>query len=463
MFSGCDSIEEFSGKFASEDGYTLIHNNNLVVFAKACGIEEYTIPEYVTHIEERAFANCSDISLFTFKSTTPPTLGADVFEGIDNLQISIPVEAVEAYLTCDWPYEYRRAIVELADINNIPDSCRLYYTTKDNQKLNNYPEDGYSVLSHTYADGQGMVVFYSPLTSIGDGAFCDCGKLTSVTIPDSVTSIGEGAFLWCSSLKSVNIPDRVTSIGKGAFHSCSSLTSVTIPDSVTSIGGSTFEGCSSLTSVTIPDRVTSIGNNAFYCCNSLISVTIGDSVTSIGDAAFGNCSRLTSVTIPDSVTSIGVAAFSSCGSLTSVTIPDSVTSIGHSAFAGCSSLTSVTIGNSVTSIGRSAFAGCSSLTSVTIGSSVISIGDAAFEYCSSLTSVTIPDSVTLIGYEAFSHCYSLAGVYCEATTPPSLGGGDEFYYNALGRKIFVPNESVEAYKSADGWADYADSIVGYDF
>mgnify|MGYP003416934844 FL=1 len=27
----------------------------------------------------------------------------------------------------------------------------------------------------------------------------------------------------------------------------------------------------------------------------------------------------------------------------------------------------------------------------------------------------------------------------------------------------MPMESVEAYMSADGWADYADSIVGYDF
>ena len=35
--------------------------------------------------------------------------------------------------------------------------------------------------------------------------------------------------------------------------------------------------------------------------------------------------------------------------------------------------------------------------------------------------------------------------------------------NASGRKIYVPAESVQAYKSADGWRDYADAIVGYDF
>ena len=309
MFSGCDSIEELSGKFATEDGYALIHNGNLLVFAKACGVEEYTIPEYVTHIEERVFADCSNISLFTFKSTTPPTLGANVFAGIENLQISIPVEAVESYLVCDWPYEYRRAIIELADINNIPDSCRLYYTTNDNQKLNVYPEDGRSVLSHTYTDGLGVVVFFEPLTIIEDYAFNECKNLTSVTIGNSVTSIGDSAFYYCFSLTSVTIPDSVTTIEDWAFGDCSSLTSVTIGDSVTTIGGGAFSGCTSLTSVTIPDSVTEIGERIFFYCTSLTSVNIPDNVNSIGDSAFGSCSSLTSVTIPDSVTSIGDYAF----------------------------------------------------------------------------------------------------------------------------------------------------------
>ena len=38
-----------------------------------------------------------------------------------------------------------------------------------------------------------------------------------------------------------------------------------------------------------------------------------------------------------------------------------------------------------------------------------------------------------------------------------------FYNNASGRKIYVPTESVEAYKAAKYWSDYATSIVGYDF
>lgn len=38
-----------------------------------------------------------------------------------------------------------------------------------------------------------------------------------------------------------------------------------------------------------------------------------------------------------------------------------------------------------------------------------------------------------------------------------------FYDNASGRKIYVPTESVEAYKSADYWSGYAYAIEPYSF
>ena len=65
------------------------------------------------------------------------------------------------------------------------------------------------------------------VTSIGSLAFCDCDKLTSVTIGNSVTSIGDFAFSGCSGLTSVTIPNGVTSIGESAFEACTGLTSVT--------------------------------------------------------------------------------------------------------------------------------------------------------------------------------------------------------------------------------------------
>ena len=105
---------------------------------------------------------------------------------------------------------------------------------------------------------------------------------------------------------------------------------------------------------------------------------------------------------------------------------------------------------------------CYSLTSVTIPNSVTSIGHGAFYECSSLTSITIPDSVTSIGGYAFCHCSSLTSVYCKPTTPPT-GSISMFAYNASGRKIYVPQASVNVYRTANGWSDYASSIEGYEF
>ena len=38
-----------------------------------------------------------------------------------------------------------------------------------------------------------------------------------------------------------------------------------------------------------------------------------------------------------------------------------------------------------------------------------------------------------------------------------------FDSNASGREIYVPTESVDAYKSATYWNYYASAIVGYNF
>ena len=146
------------------------------------------------------------------------------------------------------------------------------------------------------------------------------------------------------------------------------------------------------------------------------------------------------------------------GSLTEVTAEmlQGITSIVDNAFYYCTSLASITIPNSVTSIGDSAFKYCTSLASVTIPNSVTSIGWNSFGSCSSLTSVEIPNSVTKIETNGFYNCQSLASVTVKATTPPTLGAG--VFSNNSNLVIYVPAESVDAYKAATNWSTYADKI-----
>ena len=101
-------------------------------------------------------------------------------------------------------------------------------------------------------------------------------------------------------IKKVVIENGVKNIGNKAFRNCVKLTSVEIPSSVTSIGDDAFSGCYNLTSVEIPNFVTSIGNWAFEDCQLITSIEIPSSVTSIGDWAFNKCYRLNSVTFKGS-------------------------------------------------------------------------------------------------------------------------------------------------------------------
>ena len=430
--------------------------------------------------------------------------------------------------------EERSAMVELVDndyntleIISITQTVKtqasankeIWYTTTNGNTLLPYDSDasvfGAILVSNTYSNGRGVLVFDDEVTSIGDCAFTNCRTLASITIPESVTYIGRESFGGCSNLTSITIPENVTSLGYYAFVYCNRLSEFkgkfasdngrclivsgilaafapagikeyTIPTSVTKIGVGVFYGCDNLKNITIPKSVTKILPSAFdgYTGSLVVNCNL-PSVSSFLDSAF-NQGEFTSITIGDSVTTIGDYAFWGCSSQC-ITIPDSVTTIGTDAFQSCTGklivncnipdtsfkfadFTSVTIGNNVTTIGDSAFYACSSLTSVTIPDSVTTIGGHAFYNCSSLTSVTIGDSVTTIGGSAFYNCGSLTSVYCKAVTPPT-GGNDMFsYYNdytstikPIDCTIYVPTESVEAYMSASGWSEYADAIVGYNF
>ncbi len=465
-FEGCTSLISFQGKFASNDGRCLIIDGALKYVASA-GLTSYTIPDSVTSIGDYAFQYCTSLTSVTIPDSVTE-IGNHAFDYCDSLtSITIPDSVTEIG---EWAFSGCKSLTSVTIGNGVTEIGKGAF------------DNCTSLTSITIPDS---------VTSIGDFAFYNCGSLTDITIPDSVTEIGSVAFYLCSELVNAYIGNGVTRIGDDAFEYCRSLTSITIPDSVTSIGKRAFSYCTSLTSITIPDSITSFGSYVFYGCDSLTSFqgklasedgrclikdgvlfsilpaglteyTIPNSVTSIGDHTFEGCSSLTSITIPDSVTSIGDSAFYECTSLTSIIIPDSVTEIGEWAFYECTSLTSVTIPDSVTEIGNHAFDYCDSLTSITIPDSVTEIGEWAFYECTSLTSVTIGNGVTSIGDLAFENCTSLTSVYCKPTTPPT-GGYDMFYNNAWGRTIYVPRASVNAYKAASYWSDYASAIVGYYF
>ena len=336
-----------------------------------------------------------------------------------------------------------------------------------------------------------------PVTTIENEAFIDCGRLTKVSIPNSITDIGLKAFLGCDDslytkengivyvddwvigvedkqITSADIKEGARGIADYSFTLCRGLTTVILPNSVTNIGSWVFHGCQSLTSVTMPDSVTSIRDNTFFGCVKLTNLTIPDTVTSIGKSAFNDCYSMESIVLPSGIKSIGDYAFYNCGSLTSVIIPDSVISIGNQAFMGCNSIDKIEVSpenkvyysvndclmvkstkklilgcknsiiptnGSVTGIGDYAFACCSGLTSITIPNGVSDIGTWAFAGCRDLTSITIPSSVANIETLVFLECGNLTNVVFDGTKEQ---------WTALYKDGIFAETQVSAVKCSDG-------------
>jgi hypothetical protein len=182
-------------------------------------------------------------------------------------------------------------------------------------------------------------------------------------------------------------------------------------------------------------------------CDSTSAITSGEVATQYGGS-------VVSAEIGDCVTKIGYNAFYNCRYLNSIIIPDSVTTLGDSAFYN-SGIKSCIIGSGVTDISYMCFDD-TNLSSITIPNNVTSISNDAFENCRSLVYVTIGRGITYIGGWSFQNCPSLLSVTIKATRPPSLGSFVFRYSDKC--LIYVPAQSVEAYKTATNWSDYASRI-----
>lgn len=199
------------------------------------------------------------------------------------------------------------------------------------------------------------VYFHSNMKEIGEYAFNGCNVLF-VNVPEGVTSIGEQAFRNCRKMTSVTLPESLTKVGAGAFYNCTALTTINFPSGLTAIPDEAFLGAG-LKTLELPSTITSIGAKAFSICPSLASVTVPGSVTSMGSGVFMNCYKLTSATLGEGIGFITESMFSGCSLLADVTIPQSVAVIENSAFAGCSAIKEVHLPEWLEKIGDNAFNG----------------------------------------------------------------------------------------------------------
>lgn len=194
--------------------------------------------------------------------------------------------------------------------------------------------------------------------------------------------------------------------------------------------------------------ITVLTNSAFYGCSNLRQVTLKENLRFSG-RVFQNAG-LTSIIIPYGVT-FSNSDFAGCTSLVSIQLYDGLVDMPD--LAGCTALTRVDVPSSVRSF--KSLRGDSSLVYINVPEGVASIPAQIFRDCSSLPSIELPSTITSIGESAFRGMGSLSSFIIHAVTPPTLGTNNNFNTTCT---FYVPAESVEAYKTASGWSNFADRI-----
>ena len=147
-------------------------------------------------------------------------------------------------------------------------------------------------------------------------------------------------------------------------------------------------------------------------------------------------------------------------SITSLVVPDGTEILRPHVFSGCSNITSLTLPNSLKIIYNGALTGLHGVTTLVIPDSVKRI-ESSSSYpntTTSLTSLTLGSGLEYIGNTTFYNRTNLTSITCLAETPPTLNTNTNAFDNTNNCPIYVPENSVDAYKAA--WSKYASRIVG---
>ena len=223
-FTECLSLQEFNGKFASDDHRCLVVDGMTVGFAPA-GLTEYTIPSNVTYVAYCTFESCDELTSITIpesvnrigsyafnycsaltsiviESETPPVLEVStIFDGTNDCPIYVPASAVETYKKASTYWERYAGRIAAMPSGAVPadfpdESFRAYvfenFDSNKDGKLSAEECDAViqiNVCTDTIATVQGIEFFQnlSYLNCAGtntynNGSFVFNGLLTSLDV-----------------------------------------------------------------------------------------------------------------------------------------------------------------------------------------------------------------------------------------------------------------------------------------
>ena len=475
------------------DGVTTIGSD---AFFSCSSLASITIPNSVTTIGSSAFFGCSSLTSLTIGNSVT-TIGSGAFSYCSSLtSVTIPNSVTtigsDAFSSCS----SLTSVTIGNSVTTIGSGAFSYCSSLTSVTI---PNSVTTIGSSAFYGCSSLtsVTIGNSVTEIGSETFRGCSSLTSVTIGNHVTNIATNAFYYTNVAKVIwltNTPPSGYSRVTGFIHyvpntSYSGLSNTKVYPSLNSIfevGGIKYvpvslseRTCDAIDCIYTGDAnevnidkkvnykgfdmaVREINPYTGYKCRNITKANI-DITGSIGDNAFSGCSSLKSVRIHKDVKELKNKVFEGCGVLSTFIIEDRNTSLkigsnGYDPFFKDCKLDSVYIGgkmeyNTSSSAGYSPFYNNKGLRTVKISDAETTIYDKEFYGCNNLKNVSFGKGIESIGANAFYDCVNVMQISCDAELPPSCSTNLFDPINKWECKLFVPQNSVDAYKKADGWKE----------
>lgn len=300
---------------------------------------------------------------------------------------------------------------------------------------------GVQTLVHDYADYGDYVVSIGGTFKFGswqqDRVFSGSNYETfidKIHIAHNVLGFG---FAFLPRLKSVLIKSGVT-LASSAFSN-STVNALIVPKPEGSIVDSVLSSLL-LLKVAVLDEGIDRENSITFNCYSLEYIHL-PSTLKIMNGGFASCYSLKRLKIPQGVEQIYNRAFYQCWLLSNLEIPQTASVFEQQ------------------NIGM--FYQCQFLNSLFMKSTSGFIVNNSFDGCSSLEIADIGETCSIIQNNPFSGCQIIKTIIIRAINPPVRNGtlGGTYSTLPIGCKIYVPDESVNAYKTTGVyWPVDADRI-----
>lgn len=416
---------------------------------------EYTTLELGPEVEYIGFALYADE--IHCKGSVPAAFGKYGQLNVKNKKIYVPNDAYKEYYL-SWQKYADMLVCEDGTVPEISEDDlgitesadnAFFYRTSDNKMVDVSAFDngagGANITAHSYLAGYFAIVFDSPVKTLPASAFASAG-LTELVLPTKLETIEKYALENNAGLKELAIPESVTKINPSAFYGDKELTvyfdsekSPEFIDGYKSIAAKEFivpyEGLLKYRSAalgfapnirTIDGREPELDENHVIYFVPIVTRGLYGEIT--GFDLENIYKRFGKETSTDQAYDFGAEKLYCTYSNNKYVL---------------------VFGGNVTRLPQ--YFG-------ELGRTI------------ELTEAIIPSTVDYVDQRSLSGNDRTSRVlYFQSTYPPQMpertisGGYDPAKSEEYIKTIYVPSQSVAAYKSAAGWSLYADRIVGYDY